>query len=121
MAHRPRTGQLVTNYRNGTVFEYAVRNKLRNDGYEVFRSAGSKTKVDLIAIKHGQILLVQCKRDGKISPAERASVQATAALIDCAVPVLAYKVLGKSEVLMARLTGPGPKDREPFLLDEVAA
>jgi len=111
----------MTAYTRGRSFEYDVRDQLTNDGYECFRSAGSKTKVDIIAIKHGQILLVQAKRDGRISPAERASVQATAALIDCAVPILAYKVVGKSAVLLARLTGPGPKDRVPFVCDEVGA
>lgn len=111
----------MTNYRNGYIFELATMEHLQNEGYWVTRSAGSHSCVDVIGIKEGQIVLVQCKRDGKISPAERASIQATAALLDCAVPVLAYKVVGKSAVLLARLTGPGPKDRVPFLTDEVAA
>jgi Holliday junction resolvase len=111
----------MTAYSRGRSFEYDVRDQLVSEGYECFRSAGSKTKVDVIAIKAGQILLIQAKRDGRISPAERVSIQATAALIDCAVPVLAYKTVGKSAVLLARLTGAGPKDREPFLTDEAAA
>jgi Holliday junction resolvase len=111
----------MTNYDNGRRFEWAVRDHLIADGYDVFRSAGSKTKVDMTAVKTGQLLFVQCKRDGKISPAERAKLLQLATLIDCAVPVLAWKEFGKAQVLLAVLTGPGPKDRRPFHTDQVVA
>jgi Holliday junction resolvase len=111
----------MTNYDNGRRFEWAVRDHLARDGYDVFRSAGSKTKVDMTAVKTGQLLFVQCKRDGKISPAERVKLLQLAALIDCAVPVLAWKTVGDSTVHLAELTGPGPKDRRPFHTDQVAA
>lgn len=111
----------MTHYAAGTAFEHVVRNDLHANGYWVMRSAGSKTKVDLIAIKPGQILLVQCKRDGRISPAERVELLRVAAMIDTAIPVLAHKKPGRAAVLLDRLTGPGPQDRAPFVIDEVAS
>jgi Holliday junction resolvase len=111
----------MTRYETGRRFEYVTRDLMVSEGYWVTRAAGSKTKVDLICIKSGQIVLLQCKTDGKISPAERVSLLNLAALIDCAVPVLAYKEPGHAAVILAELTGPGPKDRRPFHTDEVTA
>jgi Holliday junction resolvase len=111
----------MTNYSNGVTFERTIMRTLADDGYWVTRSAGSHSCVDVVAIKAGQLLLIQAKRDGKISPAERASLLNLAALIDCAVPVLAYKEPGHAAVILAELTGPGPKDRRPFHTDEVTA
>lgn len=111
----------MTAYRKGVAFEYATRDYLHKEGYEVFRSAGSHTKVDLTAVKHEQILFVQCKVDAKIPPDERRKLWELASLIDCAIPVLAWKVPGEAQVLLAELTGVGPQDRIPFLTDEVVA
>lgn len=110
----------MTQYQAGTRFEHMVRKHLEEEGYWCTRSAGSKTKVDLVAIKISQLLLVQCKRDGRCSPAERAAIVALAALLPTiAVPVLAWKKIGSSTILLDRLTGLGPKDREPFTTDEM--
>ena len=54
----PRT----TMYRLGRAVEYAVRNDLRKRGYFVLRSPRSLGIVDLVAIKTGTVLFVQCKR-----------------------------------------------------------
>lgn len=73
---------MVTNYERGRAFEYRVRDKLYEMGATiVIRSAGSKTKVDLIALfpiidglsYEGDIqaMLVQCKRHGVLPAAER--------------------------------------------------
>lgn len=51
---------MSSTYSKGRNLEYAVRRKLRSRGYVVFRCAGSRP-VDLIAIKDGKILLVECK------------------------------------------------------------
>lgn len=48
-------------YTSGRYFEYRVRNYLHNLGWTVFRSAGSHTMADLVALKPGKVLLVQCK------------------------------------------------------------
>lgn len=51
---------MPSTHTQGRNLEYAVRKHLKKQGYVVFRCAGSRP-VDIIAIKHGQILLVECK------------------------------------------------------------
>jgi Holliday junction resolvase len=106
----------MTNYERGRAFEHAVRADLVAEGYEVLRSAGSKTKIDLAAFKPGQTLFVQVKRDGRCPPAERTELLRLAALIG-AVPVIAWKVRGRAAIRYWRLTGPGPADRETWTPD----
>jgi Holliday junction resolvase len=111
----------MTRYQDGQRFEYSTRNHLASEGYWVTRAAASKTAVDLIAMKSGQLLLVQCKRNGVLPPVERAALLGLAALLpSVAVPVVAWKLPGSTKVHLARLTGVGPRDRVPFLTDEVA-
>ena len=50
------------NYTRGRRVEYLARDRLRQKGYCVIRSAGSRTPVDLVAGKHRQVLFVQTKR-----------------------------------------------------------
>ncbi|MBC9927402.1 hypothetical protein [Leucobacter sp. cx-169] len=57
-------------YKMGRAFEGRTRLHLEAAGYFVVRSAGSKTKVDLMAAKEGQLLLIQCKRSGALPPDE---------------------------------------------------
>jgi len=57
-------------YRFGRAFEYRVRDALRGFGYFVLRSPQSKSPLDLIAIKRGVVLFVQCKRHGVLNPGE---------------------------------------------------
>jgi Holliday junction resolvase len=107
----------VTQYDRGRRFEHAVRADLTTNGYDVVRSAGSKTKVDLVAFKTGQVLLIQCKIDGRCSPAERADLLRLAAMLPCAVPVIAWKRPRARAVHYSRITGPGPADRTPWSPD----
>jgi Holliday junction resolvase len=58
-------------YRAGLIFEYEVRNWLRARGWMIFRSAGSKSAVDLIGIRANQTILVQCKYGTKPALQER--------------------------------------------------
>ena len=54
----------MTAYQRGNYFERRVADQLRNDGYFVWQTRGSKTVVDMIALKTGQVgqtLLVQAK------------------------------------------------------------
>lgn len=106
----------MTRYSSGREFEWKVRDDLAGNGYDVIRSAGSKTKVDLAAFKPGQAVFVQCKRDGKISPAERIELLRVASHID-AVPVVAWKTVGKAAIHYWRLTGPGPAERVEWTTD----
>lgn len=59
-----------TPYQRGRALEYSIRQKLRDLGYFVIRSASSKSPVDLVAIREDHTLLVQCKRDLRLPPAE---------------------------------------------------
>lgn len=105
-------------YQRGVRLEHAVRTALRADGFEVIRSAGSKSKVDLVAVKTGALVFVQCKLDGRCSPAERAELYRLAGLVG-AVPVVAAKP-PRTPISYRRLTGIGPRDHEPWIPDELA-
>jgi Holliday junction resolvase len=48
-------------YVKGRRFEHYVKDKLEARGWIVTRSAGSKGPFDLLAVKNGKILLIQCK------------------------------------------------------------
>jgi len=78
----------AANYRRGADLERAAKHYLEDNGYYVIKSAGSKGIADLVGIKPGEILYVQCKLDGYLTPAERVSFR-QAALASGAVPVVA--------------------------------
>ncbi len=52
-------------YRKGAAFERKVKHWLEANGWWVCRSAGSKGVADLVAIRDGKVLLVQCKLSPK--------------------------------------------------------
>jgi Holliday junction resolvase len=112
---------MTNHYQRGVTFERQVRQALEADGYECVRSAGSKSKIDLVAIKPGELLFLQCKLNGLCPPAERAK------LLDLsrsagALPIVAYKgVEGRLRPVRYRwLTGPGPKDYRDFTTDQLS-
>lgn len=51
----------MTAYQRGNAFERIIADQLRGDGYSVWQTRGSKSPVDIVAIKTGQTLFVQCK------------------------------------------------------------
>lgn len=61
----------MTNYTKGRGFEYWVKKKLEANGFTVFRSAGSHSAADLIAIRQlehfTQTCLIQCKTGIKLN------------------------------------------------------
>jgi len=62
----------VTRYASGRRFEWRVKRFLERRGWFVVRSAGSHGIADLVALRRGcPPMLVQCKADGRLSPAER--------------------------------------------------
>lgn len=100
----------MSKYSDGYRFECMTRDDLREQGYEVMRSAGSKGKIDVLGMKPGQLLFVQCKINGKCSPAERAEVFRLSRMVG-AVPLVAYKHKdGRSAAVVKyrMLTGSGP-------------
>lgn len=111
----------MAQYHRGRAFEHAVRRALVDDGYDIVRSAGSKTKIDLVGFKTGQVLLVQCKVDGHCSPAERLALLRVASYIpNYSVPLIAWKKPGVLQPFFWRLTGLQAAAREPWFPDSVA-
>lgn len=114
---------MSSNYEKGRALEHRVRAHLREEGFEVLRTAGSKSKVDLVALKQGQILFVQCKRSGALPPAEWNALWDLALMVG-AIPVLAEQLVRGRKYW--RLTGRKdvPGKRQPYTeltLDELAA
>ena len=70
------------------------------------RSAGSKGKIDLMALKSQKLLFVQCKLNGLCTPAERKEIIRLSLMVN-AVPLVAYSDKG---VCFRKLNGPGPYD-----------
>jgi Holliday junction resolvase len=52
----------MSSYRQGTYYEKRTAAALRNDGYFVIEGRGSHGPADLVAVKAGQVLLVQVKK-----------------------------------------------------------
>jgi hypothetical protein len=57
------------NYRKGRAYEYEIKKRYEKLGYTVFRTAGSHSPADLIAVKNImsrlEVLLIQCKTTKK--------------------------------------------------------
>ena len=75
-------------YANGRTLEYAAKDALEDNGYWATRAPGSKGPADVIALKYGETLLVQCKLDGYLTPAERAQLYGLALMLG-AIPLAA--------------------------------
>lgn len=102
-----------TTYGVGRGFEHATRNALRRAGYFAMLSPGSRSPIDVVAIKAGTSLFVQCKTSGCLSPAGWNALFDLALSVG-AVPVLSY--LQDSNIRYRRLTArkDGSKKRQPF-------
>ena len=66
------------NYRRGADFERSIIKNLEARNFDCFRSAGSHRCADVIALKGGEVLLIQAQINKDFPPAKRE------ALIDCA-------------------------------------
>lgn len=105
----------MASYHDGRRVEYAVIEDLKANGYDTIRGASSKGLADVVAIKAGQVLLVNCKRTKPPGPAERVDLLRVAAhLPGVAVPLVALKPLGMKRPQFWELTGAGAKDRRPW-------
>jgi Holliday junction resolvase len=117
----------VTNTaRQGRDVEHAARKTLTLNGYWTHRSAGSKGEVDIIALKPGQMLFIQCKRRGTMAPQEWNRLWILAMRLG-ATPILARRATPVTKIEFWRLTAaknpqrPGGKSpMVPFVIDEVA-
>lgn len=113
---------LSTRYRLGRAVEYRVRDALIKQGYYVMRSPASKSPIDLVAIKPGQVLFIQCKRGGALPPAEWNAIY-DLATSSGAIPILAeypYPRTIRYWRLIARKDGSKRRQpKEPFVIDQV--
>ena len=91
-----------TMYRFGRQFEYRVRDALRELGYFVLRSPQSRSPLDLIAIRRGSILFVQCKRSGALGVSDWNALLDLATSVG-AVPLLAETAKTRGHILYWRL------------------
>lgn len=63
-----------SSYRKGYELERRVRKHFEGLGYYVTRAAGSKGVFDLVCIKNGKILGIQCKYSGYLSKTEYSNI-----------------------------------------------
>lgn len=113
----------MTLYRRGHRFELRVRRHLESLGWVVFRSAGSRSPADLIALRAGEVSLIQCKVGGSITKAEREHLAVLAKELCCRAQ-LAYregKKLKLDEVIPAETipaTIVGRKKRPDLIIED---
>ena len=109
----------MSGYSEGRKLEYATMTSLTLDGYWCIRAAGSKGAADIVALKSGELLFVQCKLSGMMAPAERTVLFQLASGFG-GTPLCARWVKdGRAAriVEFRQLTGPGPKDWRPWTAD----
>lgn len=111
----------MSGYEDGRRVEWAVVHDLQANGYETTRAASSKGVADVIGIKAGQVLFVNCKRTSMPRPGERKDLLRVAAMLPgVGVPLVALHPVRQSLVYRL-LTGPGPKDWQPWSPDFASA
>ena len=103
----------MTNYRRGRDFENRVKKVLEAKGYFVLRSAGSKSPVDLAAMKDGKAVFVQCKMHGVLGVAEWNSFYDLCEEVG-AMPVLASKECGAVALYAIKGRKDGKGGRQPM-------
>ena len=128
---------MPSGYRNGADLERAVKHHLEDNGYVlVIKSGGSKGKVDVIGLKRGETVLVQCKRSpitkeawrqgrgaAAMSPADRTELRNLAYMVG-AVPLLAVWVKEGSaarQIGYTELTSKAPAGHRPWTPDHALA
>ena len=77
-------------YVSGRAFEYLVRDFFIRRNYHVIRSAGSHGIGDIICLKKGTVLMIQCKLKGQISAEEKEALFKIANAVG-AEPIIASK------------------------------
>lgn len=88
----------MTNYEKGRRFEYRVRDLFKEYGFVVLRAAQSKP-VDLVCLKNGTSVLVECKiRKSSLGKSGK-EVLLNMAQTAKAIPVLAYREKRKIKLM----------------------
>lgn len=90
-------------YRAGETLAYAVRDDLEAEGYYVIKSGGSRGIADLIAVKKSaagygpHVVMVQAKKAGRLTPADRKELYETAIDRDCTPLYATWHKSGKAK------------------------
>lgn len=102
----------VNTNRQGANFELQIMAHLKERGYDVLRSSGSRGKIDVVAVGNYETLGIQAKISNPLlSPAERIAVTDMAARASW-TPIVAYRIRGR--VCFRMLTGYAAKDWTPY-------
>ena len=104
------------NYEAGRQFEYRCMRELRKKGrYVVTRAAGSHGPIDIwaVGVEPGthRLLLIQCKKTGKLPLAER-NIIVRVAEIAGGLPIMTYCEKGTGRIVWNRLHTDGVPDEE---------
>lgn len=92
---------MASPYVKGRAFEHYVKRKLEAKEWIVIRSRGSRGAFDLLAVKHGEIMLIQCKWNSFIEDEERRQLTSIAWKAG-GIPVLATHVDGRVKLIDIR-------------------
>ena len=110
-------------YQRGTRFEHQALYYFRANGYYAQRTPGSRSPVDVVAVKQGQTLFIQCKTDGSLPPAPWNELYDLARRYG-AIPVLAGRpapaVVRYWRLEARKQPGRHSQPRAPFAIDEIA-
>lgn len=86
-------------YKRGATFEYRCKAYLEKHGFFVIRSGGSHGIADLVAIRMGEVLMIQCKANNKALPPQEWNDLYREARRVGATPIHAYKVGRKLKMM----------------------
>ena len=98
-------------YRRGRMFEYRTRDYLRGFGWFVIRQPRSAFP-DLVALKNGTILLIECKLHGYLPSAERRHIVRLARNHIQGRPLLAFRKEGR--LLLCEISRRSARFDRPF-------
>jgi Holliday junction resolvase len=104
----------VNRYASGARFERKVKEHLAQEfGFFVIRSPQSRSPLDLIAIRKGQVFFVQCKTNARFDPGEWNEFYSLCLEVG-AEPLLAANERGK--IVYFQLLGPkdGNERAQPY-------
>jgi Holliday junction resolvase len=99
--------RLSKRYGHGASFEYRVRNYYKKLGYFVLRSPHSSGFADLVAIRQGEVLLIQCKMAGKLRRREKEGLFRLARSIG-AKPLMVAKERPSNALIIKEVKEPRP-------------
>jgi Holliday junction resolvase len=102
-------------YRRGRQLEYKVRDHLRKLGFFAQRSPASKSPVDILAVRRGEVWMVQCKRGGALGVGEWNQLIDTARAAG-AIPIMASMETGRGSLAYFHLDQKkdGTKRQQPM-------